>query len=118
MNGANGEAMEVVKDEEDGNEKEVDEKPETTNGVRSPVKLRGRGGFTHSRGSRGSGRGRGGRHVEASLPSHTTPQFGPQTASQTKTTADPIESLTSSMSALQFVPRSVYMRGRGRGRGS
>lgn len=33
-------------------------------------------------------------------------------------TADPMEGLTTSMSSLQFVPHSIYARGRGRGRGA
>ncbi|KAF1980445.1 hypothetical protein BU23DRAFT_522527 [Bimuria novae-zelandiae CBS 107.79] len=111
-----GEAMEVVKDEDanDGSDKEDDEDKEMKDGVRSPVRLRGRGGFTHPRGSRG-GRGRG-RGETPSLP-HARPEAVAQTAPKTKTEADPMEGLTSGMSALQFVPRSIYARGQGRGRG-
>lgn len=31
--------------------------------------------------------------------------------------ADPMDGITAGMSALQFVPHSIYARGRGRGRG-
>jgi hypothetical protein len=61
---------------------------------RSPVKLRGRGGFTHP---------------QSVDPGHMTTASLP---------ADVMDSLTSRMSSLQFVPHSVRMaRGRGRGRG-
>ncbi|KAL5114337.1 hypothetical protein ACEQ8H_007774 [Pleosporales sp. CAS-2024a] len=74
-----GEGMDVVQDEEDEGEAR-----------RIPVKLRGRGGFSHARG---------------------------QGASSAATGVDAVDSLASSMAALQFVPHSVRMA-RGRGRGS
>jgi hypothetical protein len=61
---------------------------------RSPIKLRGRGGFTHP---------------QSVDPGHMT---------SASPSADAMDSLTSRMSSLQFVPHSVRMaRGRGRGRG-
>ncbi|KAF2437983.1 hypothetical protein P171DRAFT_437587 [Karstenula rhodostoma CBS 690.94] len=107
---ANGEAMEVVKDGEGGDgEAEAEDETEAKGSPRAPVKLRGRGGFTHPRGSRGSNRGRG-----YGAGDHSTTQRSTQTA---PTGADPMDSLASGMSALQFVPHSLYSRGRGRGRG-
>lgn len=90
--------MELVHDEdEDEHEGQVTHDGAETR--RIPVKLRGRGGFSHPR---GYGRG------------------GASTAHDAlKSSADPVDGLASSMSALQFVPHSVRMaRGRGRGRGS
>ncbi|KAH6085496.1 hypothetical protein HBI67_000990 [Parastagonospora nodorum] len=96
---AAGDGMELVHDED-----EDDESHMTNDGVdarRIPVKLRGRGGFSHPR-----GRGRG-----SSSTAHD--------ASKASISTDPVDSLATSMSALQFVPHSVRMaRGRGRGRGS
>ncbi|OAG04116.1 uncharacterized protein CC84DRAFT_1166226 [Paraphaeosphaeria sporulosa] len=101
---ANGEAVELVKDEDvRDNDEEEDKETEAKDSPRAPVKLRGRGGFTHPRGSRDSGRGRGRGSGESS-----TAQTSTQTA---------MDGLASSMSALQFVPHSLYSRGRGRGRG-
>lgn len=90
-------------EEEDGDGQRTDESK------RTPVKLRGRGGFGHPRGAgRGPGRGRG-RSRGSSLD---------QTAPEASTgRADPMEELASNMSALQFVPHSIYARARGRGRG-
>jgi hypothetical protein len=110
---ANGDAMQVVKDADGGEgDEEEDEVAEAKDGARVPVKLRGRGGFTHPRGSRGAnrGRGRGGGEL-------ATVQSSTSTAPASNTAADPMEGLASSMSALQFVPHSLYSRGRGRGRG-
>lgn len=112
--------MDVVKDEgeagsdDDGKgEGEVEEKSE----VRAPVRLLGRGGFTHPRRSRGSARGRESRRQDGGPPPLPAEQVD-QPMSQTKAPADPMDSLASSMSALKFVPHSVYSRGgRGRGRG-
>ncbi|KAF9734656.1 hypothetical protein PMIN03_004172 [Paraphaeosphaeria minitans] len=106
---ANGEVMEVVKaviGEDEEEEEEEEEEGMAEDSQRAPVKLRGRGGFTHPRGSRGSTRGR------------VTDQASIQTVPATNTAADPMDGLASSMSALQFVPHSLYSRGRGRGRGS
>lgn len=76
---------------------------------RYPIQLRGRGGFGHGR---TSGRGHGQRvsskdgNLTAVKPPSKTPS------------ADPVDALATSMSALQFVPPSVRAaRGRGRGRG-
>ena len=109
--------MDVVQDEDAEGTGEDEDGKEAQGEVRSPVRLRGRGGFTHPRGTRGSGRGRGRGRGEAPPPS-TAAQPPSQPAVRTKTAADPMDSLTSSMSALKFVPHSLYSRGgRGRGRG-
>lgn len=115
---ANAETMDVVRDEDQDvkNEEEKDDGDEEVR--RAPVKLRGRGGFQHPRGQdrgRGSGRGRGrGRGTASTL----TQASGSASKTGPAATADPMEGLTSSMSALQFVPHSIYARGRGRGRGA
>lgn len=75
---------------------------------RYPTRLRGRGGFGH--GQTSLGRDRGGGH---SMPTHPSSKPAPATAT---TAADPMDALTSKLSALQFVPHSVRVaRGRGRG---
>ncbi|KAF2194853.1 hypothetical protein K469DRAFT_734504 [Zopfia rhizophila CBS 207.26] len=99
---ANGEAvgMDVVNDdgEEEGKGQENEKAdPEAQDPPRSPVALRGRGGFRGKGRGRGAGRGKVG-------------------AAQSPPAADPVDSITSSMSALKFVPNSVRF-GRGRGRG-
>jgi hypothetical protein len=72
---------------------------------RIPVKLRGRGGFSHPR-----GRGHGSISEATDASKSAIASSG--------ASADPVDSLASSMSALQFVPHSVRVaRGRGRGRG-
>ena len=119
LSAADGEAMDVVRgedevegDDDDDGQGEVEERSE----LRAPVRLLGRGGFTHPRRSRGSARGRESGRVEAPPP--LPADQADQPVSQPKTAADPMDSLASSMSALQFVPHSVYSRGgRGRGRG-
>ncbi|CAN9095369.1 unnamed protein product [Alternaria alternata] len=69
---------------------------------RYPTKLHGRGGF----GGRGLGR------EEAATVTATKPATAVQSA-------DPMDSLTSSMSSLKFIPHSVRVaRGRGRGIGA
>lgn len=95
-----GEGMELVRDEE--------EDQTTTHGDgdgesrRIPVKLRGRGGFSHP-----AGRGR-----ESTFKAEGT-------AKTTSAPADQVDGIASSLSALQFVPHSVRMaHGRGRGQGS
>lgn len=98
-----GDGMDVVKDERERSEddEQLDDAHEPR---RMPLKLRGRGGFTHPR---ASGRGGGRDGAKATSPSESS------------TAADPIDRLASSMSALQFVPHSVWMaRGRGGGRGA
>ncbi|KAF2259911.1 hypothetical protein CC78DRAFT_536750 [Lojkania enalia] len=116
VNGAaagGSEAMEIVGDED---EEEGEEKQSTNSlppHLRAPVVLRGRGGFGHRLGAvRGRGR-KGGRGAASSDLTASDP-----TASVAKapTIGDPMESLTSSMSALQFVPHSVQLK-KGRGRG-
>lgn len=106
-----GEGMDLVKDQDEDHDEdnrqplkeEVDREPR-----RNPVKLRGRGGFSHPR---ASVQGRGKRVSTALDPLKSA------TAAST-TTADPVDSLATSMSALQFIPHSVRMaRGRGGGRG-
>jgi hypothetical protein len=79
--------MELVHDEEEDEE-------DAGQTRRNPVKLRGRGGFSHPR-----NHGRG---------THDELKF---------LSSDPVDGLASSMSALKFVPHSVRMA-RGRGRGS
>ncbi|KAF2683674.1 hypothetical protein K458DRAFT_260054, partial [Lentithecium fluviatile CBS 122367] len=117
VSGTNGESMDVVKDEDDEEENNDDEGTEENK--RTPVKLRGRGGFGHPRAAgrgkgygRGRGRGRDGSQTEAAQ----TPGPGKAPTASTAN-ADPMEGLTSSLSALQFVPHSIYARGKGRGRG-
>jgi hypothetical protein len=102
-----GEGMELVHDED---EDEDYERHMTKDGVvygesrRIPVKLRGRGGFSHPR-----GRGSGSISTATEVLKSTTASSG--------ASADPVDSLASSMSALKFVPHSVRAsRGRGRGR--
>lgn len=111
--------MDVAKDEEagDGKEDEVDgEKDEGKENRRTPVKLHGRGGFTHPRGTgrgRGYGRGRGrgaGSGTQMSDPPATN-------GAPAQSALDPMEGLTSRMSALQFVPHSLYARSKGLARG-
>ncbi|KZM24705.1 uncharacterized protein EKO05_0007043 [Ascochyta rabiei] len=93
---AAGESMDLVQDETD--EQASHPQEHTPRSVH--VKLRGRGGFSHPQ---AAGRGRGG-HDEAARGSTTA-------------NMNPLDDLTSSMSALQFVPHSVRVaRGRGRGR--
>ncbi|KAJ4288390.1 hypothetical protein N0V90_011625 [Kalmusia sp. IMI 367209] len=93
--------MEMVKD----NDIEDDEEMETKDDMRFPIKLLGRGGFSHPRGSRGSGRGRGG-GIASSVLQSTTPS-STKDPFQTTKTPDPMEGLASSMSALQFMPHSL-----------
>jgi hypothetical protein len=101
-----GEGMDVVKDEDE--HRDEDEQEANDGPKRNPLKLRGRGGFSHPR---APGRG-GGRGISKAV---ATPQ---SSTSSSTAPADPVDSLASSMSALQFVPHSVRMaRGRGRGRG-
>lgn len=104
--------MEITKGETEGDEAhaEVEEGEEQEDhATREPFKLRGRGGFGHPQAGRGRGRGRG-----ASAATHPS-KDAPSIAS---TSPDPVDNLTTSMSALQFIPHSVRMaRGRGRGRG-
>ena len=93
-----GEGMDVVKDEKERHDNDEEQASEEL--VRNPLKLRGRGGFSHPRPY----------SSKIELPKSST---GPSAGS-----TDPVDSLASSMSALQFVPPSVRMaRGRGRGRG-
>lgn len=110
--------MDVVKDEdaEEGNEEE-DEEVEAKEGPRTPVKLLGRGGFSHPRGGRRPNRGRGRGGGDASSRPPAAAELATQTAPAKTVAADPMDGLASSMSALQFVPHSLYARGRGRGRG-
>ncbi|KAF2024156.1 hypothetical protein EK21DRAFT_104874 [Setomelanomma holmii] len=96
-----GDGMELVKDEEEEDCGDRDE-GEGVEARRAPIKLRGRGGFSHPR-----GRGRG---IPAA--SHASKQ----TSTSAAATADPVDDLASGMSALHFIPHSVRMaRGRGRG---
>jgi hypothetical protein len=101
---AASDGMDVVQDENEGQKREktdrVDHQQEHEPKF-SHIKLRGRGGFSHPQGA-GRGRGTQDQAAPGSIPSKT----------------DPMDKLTSSMSALQFVPHSVRMaQGRGRGRG-
>ncbi|CAI6336547.1 unnamed protein product [Periconia digitata] len=104
VNAAKVDAMQIVNDDEEDSDEDDEEDQEPAQSEdkvkRTPVKLRGRGGFSHPR---GGGRGRGG---STSALENPPPE-----------STDPIESLTSRMSSLQFIPHSLYARGRGRGRG-
>lgn len=92
--------MDVVRDQ-DEEEKEEHSQGETR---RYPTKLHGRGGFGQGQ-SPGRTVGRGSPQASVSPKSTSSAQ-----------TVDPMDSLTSSMSALKFIPHSVRMaRGRGRG---
>jgi hypothetical protein len=103
------EDMHLVHDEDEDEDDDGDESKGQTvkdaDARRIPVKLRGRGGFSHPPG-RGRGRGTSVTHDLLKSTSASPPA------------ADSVDSLTSSMSALQFVPHSVRIaQGRGRGRG-
>ncbi|KAF2740748.1 hypothetical protein EJ04DRAFT_507764 [Polyplosphaeria fusca] len=120
-NKTNSEVMDVVQDDD---EEEQSKDESMTNGEevsspkspsRAPIVLRGRGGFSHP--PRGGGRGRDQRSRAPST-SQAPASAAPTATVPTPATADPMDSLTSSMSALQFIPRSVRGRGRGKGRGS
>jgi hypothetical protein len=94
--------MDLVHDEDEDEEHEGQVANGRGETRRIPVRLRGRGGFSHPRGW--------GRRSSSST--HDA-------SSSTAAAADTVDSLASSMSALQFVPHSVRMaRGRGRGSGS
>ncbi|KAJ4373230.1 hypothetical protein N0V83_003523 [Neocucurbitaria cava] len=102
------ESMDVVKDQEEDQEHSNEDEEKDSESRRYPTKLHGRGGFSHRPG-RGHGRGRG--SSTATNPSKPAPATA-------ASPADPMESLTSSMSALQFIPHSVRVaRGKGAGRG-
>ncbi|KAL6707529.1 hypothetical protein ACN47E_004099 [Coniothyrium glycines] len=104
---ATSEGLEMVNDGYEGAEDEEEEGIENE-ARRYPTQLRGRGGFGHAR---GSDRGRG-RRVSTEV-SHEK-----ATAPANVAIVDPVDSLTSRMSALQFVPHSVRAaKGKGRGRG-
>jgi hypothetical protein len=108
--------MDVVNDDEDEKEEDGEDDEEKQESKRTPVKLRGRGGFSHPRGadrSRGYGRGRGGTSISAAQSTTSSKEPKVLTAK-----ADPMDGLASSMSALQFVPHSLYARGKGKGRGT
>lgn len=118
--GGAGDAMHIVRDENDGEAGERNAKSPTQQ--RAPFKLRGRGGFGHGPRGRGRGRGRGSvNHIEGQQEHGTTAnesQLSTKATSSSDTAADPMEGLTSKMSSLQFVPHSVRLaRGRGRGQG-
>jgi hypothetical protein len=97
---ANGDKMDEGEDE-DKDEESKEEAASKSPPQRAPFKLRGRGGF-----GRGEARGTG---AAAQLP----------LPAAKSASSDPLESLTSGMSALNFIPQSVRLaRGRGgRGRG-
>lgn len=93
--------MDVVRDGDEDNAQHVQDDGETR---RYPTRLRGRGGFGRGQ---GTGRAIGRGDPQASPPRKTMPATR---------TADPMDSLASSMSALKFVPHSVRVaRHRGRG---
>lgn len=96
-----GDSMDVVRDGDEDNAQHVQDDGETR---RYPTRLRGRGGFGRGQ---GTGRAIGRGDPQASPPRKTMPATR---------TADPMDSLASSMSALKFVPHSVRVaRHRGRG---
>lgn len=97
--------MVVVRDEAEQGEEE-----EESGSRRQPLRLRGRGGFSHPRGyARAHGR---------ATSSGNDAALSSPTATSSKAQIDSVDSLASGMAALQFVPHSVRIaRGRGRGRG-
>jgi hypothetical protein len=98
-----GEGMELVQDDDEEDERLTKDGEKSGESRRNPVKLRGRGGFSHP-----PGRGR------ANIPVATADVSKSSTSSFSA--SDPVDNLASSMSALQFVPHSVRVaRGRGRG---
>lgn len=107
--------MDVTEDQEGGNDDDTpidagDDEVPNGESKRYPTKLRGRGGFGHVRGTV-----RGGRGGRGSLTATETSNSSPSAPPAAK---DPMETLASSMSALQFVPHSVRIaRGRASGRG-
>lgn len=103
-------SMDTREDQE--RDQEEDQEEQQIQVKRAPLKLRGRGGFGHARTVSNGGRGQ-------EKPAPASPD-----AQVTKATppADPVDSLTSTMSALRFVPHSVRVtrgsvRGKGRGGG-
>jgi hypothetical protein len=98
-----GEGMELVRDDDEVDEDLTKDGEKSGELRRIPVKLRGRGGFSHP-----PGQGRG------NVPAATADVSKSSTSSSRA--SDPVDNLASSMSALQFVPHSVRVaRGRGRG---
>ena len=93
--------MEIAQDQDEHHEEDQGDSEMR----RYPIQLRGRGGFGHAQGP-GRGLGRGDAAVK------TVPK-----AVTAAPAVDPMDSLASSMSALQFIPHSVRMA-RGRGKGS
>ncbi|PVH99656.1 hypothetical protein DM02DRAFT_614818 [Periconia macrospinosa] len=109
INTPKGDAVQVANDGGiEGDEKEDGVGVESDRVKRTPMKLRGRGGFGHPRGSR-----QGGGTTTTSATQTAPPKVTTQKPSSIS--ADPMESLASHMSALQFVPHSLYSRGKGRG---
>ncbi|KAF2119947.1 hypothetical protein BDV96DRAFT_610098 [Lophiotrema nucula] len=109
-------SMDIVNDEQEEDKTESSEDQEAPKSPqlneRPTVTLRGRGGFGHPR---RPGRGRGYGWGLSSTTSSTTK--APLETPSASASPDPVDSLTSSMSALQFVPHSVRF-GKGTGRGS
>ncbi|KAF2008970.1 hypothetical protein BU24DRAFT_380958, partial [Aaosphaeria arxii CBS 175.79] len=107
-------------DEEDGGSSDGSSSPlSPPTSPRAPVRLHGRGGFTHpprqSQFGRGRGRGRGVSKSVAKSP-EVLKAVPAKPMKKDDDTADPMDGLTSSMSSLQFVPHAVRTaRGRGRG---
>lgn len=105
--------MQIVNDEEQEDAKMLqkdESKIQNEDGARrTPVKLRGRGGFGHFRGGRGqrSTANSAAEPVSAASTSDIPP------SKSTSESVDPVDGLASRMSALQFVPRSIYSRGKG-----
>ena len=98
-----GDTMDIAYDKVDDQRKRVEtlDRERDCSAKPSYIKLRGRGGFSHPQ---GAGQGRGSQDQGAPV-------------SRNSETAGSVDSLTLSMSALQFVPQSVRMaRGKGRGR--
>ncbi|PSN74836.1 hypothetical protein BS50DRAFT_567613 [Corynespora cassiicola Philippines] len=112
-----GEPMDVARDLD---QTKPVSKDEIKNAPRAPVQLSGRkAGLPEKLEKPGHGRGGGGRsYADAPGTAQKTPETSippaKESASPSEVTSDPMDSLSSSMSALAFIPRSVQNRALGR----